>query len=245
MWQLADPLAKLSLPALSAEINTFEPWQGIRSVSLGSGRSVAASVLQIDVRELVAANRLPLEVYTRGSDLVATYAASETRNIQTQIYWRAVDAASSYGAAGLELILSAQTHLLDSRPTLTTQSVLPTGPVLGLSGDSAEPLREVAIGPSGKMEFDAAQPMPLFLFQPQGADYSYLEMVQPSDYAGASLERRGETLRLVNQLFPERLEKGVIRRARLCGLFLPRANDVEHALTAYRAFINEPLPLTT
>lgn len=244
MWQLADPLAKFLLPTLSAEINTLEPWRGLGSVVL-NGRPLSTAVLQIDVRELVAANRLPLEVYTRGSDLVATYAASETRNIQTQIYWRAVDETAYCHAAGVELILSAQTHLLDSRPTLTTQSVLPEGNVLGFSGDAAQPLREIEIGFSGKTEFSAAQPMPLFLFQPQGTDYSYLEMVQPSDYAGASLERRGDTLRLVNQLFPERLEKGVIRRARLCGVFLPRANDVANAIAAYQAFINEPLPLTT
>jgi hypothetical protein len=79
-----------------------------------------------------------------------------------------------------------------------------------------------------------------------GAAYSYAEMVHPADFAGASLELRGEELlRFSHPLFAERLEKGVIRRVRLCGVFLPRDRDLEKASAIYRNFIAEPLPLTT
>ena len=45
-------------------------------------------------------------------------------------------------------------------------------------------------------------------------------------------------------LFPERLEKGVIRRGRVCGWFMPVENDLETAVRLARAFVEEPLPLT-
>jgi hypothetical protein len=46
-------------------------------------------------------------------------------------------------------------------------------------------------------------------------------------------------------LFAEFLEKGVIRRARVHGALLPRANDTEIAIECCRAALQSPLPLTT
>jgi hypothetical protein len=238
MWRLTDHSATFESPELAGRINTLEPWQGWHGIAV-RGNLLPCSVLQIDLRELVAPNRLPLDLYTRGCDLVATYAASESRNVQTQLYWRGVDFA---GARGLEVILSAQTHLLDSRPALATLSHLPEGDVLAaVDGDEPTP---VEVPESGRIEFPPSDPRTLLLIRPHGADYSYAEMVYPADFAGAALQRRGESLRISQQLFPDRLEKGVIRRGRLCGLFLPRADDVSTARSAWQAFLAEPLPLT-
>lgn len=243
MWQLAEFSAQLALPPLAAQVNVLEPWRGLLAPGWrGAALPPAVSVLQVDARELIAPNRLPLEVYIRQSDLIATYAPSEGRNVQTQIYWRAAQADS---VATIELILSAQTHLLDSRPGLLALSTLPAGAVFHLP-ERAEQLTELAFDFQSRREFTAGQCLPLFLFRPHGAAYSYAEMVQPSDFAGASLELRGEELlRFGHPLFAERLEKGVIRRVRLCGAFLPRDGDLERAMTVYRHFIAEPLPLTT
>jgi hypothetical protein len=41
------------------------------------------------------------------------------------------------------------------------------------------------------------------------------------------------------------LEKGVIRRARLQSLFVPRENDVQLVAECCRAIESRPLPLTT
>jgi hypothetical protein len=243
MWQLADDSASLALPSLAAQINALEPWRGLLAPQWrGAALPSAVSVLQVDARELIAPNRLPLEVYIRQRDLIATYAPSEGRNVQTQIYWRAAQADS---VATIELILSAQTHLLDSRPSLVALSTLPAGAVFHLP-EGTEHLTELAFDFQSRREFAADQCTPLFLFRPHGAAYSYAEMVQPADFAGASLELRGEELlRFSHPLFAERLEKGVIRRVRLCGAFLPRDGDLERALRLYHNFIAEPLPLTT
>ena len=243
MWQLSDDSAQLSLPTLTAQVNVLEPWRGLLSPQWrGAGLPATGSILQVDARELIAPNRLPLEVYTRQQDLIATYAPSEGRNVQTQIYWRASQRDS---VATVELILSAQTHLLDSRPSLVTLSTLPAGAVLYLA-DGAGQLEELAFDFQSRREFAPGECVPLVLFRPHGAAYSYAEMVQPSDFAGASLELRGEELlRYSHPLFAERLEKGVIRRVRLCGALLPRDEDFERAMQVYQNFVAEPLPLTT
>lgn len=243
MWQLADYSAQLSLPSLTAQVNVMEPWRGLLAPQWrGAALPAAFSVLQVDARELIAPNRLPLEVYVRQQDLIASYAPSEGRNVQTQIYWRA---AQQDSVATLELILSAQTHLLDSRPSLLALSTLPAGAVFHLL-EQADRLTEISLDFQARREFAPGECLPLFLFRPHRAAFSYAEMVQPADFAGASLELRGEELlRFSHPLFAERLEKGVIRRVRLCGVFLPRDGDLERVLAIYRNFIAEPLPLTT
>jgi hypothetical protein len=233
----------LSLPTLATEVNVLEPWRGLISPQWrGAALLPAVLVLQVDARELIAPNRLPLDVYIRQQDLVATYAPSEGRNVQSQIYWRASQIDS---VAKIELILSAQTHLLDSRPALVALSVLPAAEVYHLA-DSSSQLTELALDNGSKVEFSPSQCAPLFLFRPHGQSYSYAEMVQPADFAGAQLELRGEELlRFSHPLFAERLEKGVIRRVRMCGAFLPRDRDLQRAMEIYQDFVKEPLPLTT
>jgi hypothetical protein len=47
-------------------------------------------------------------------------------------------------------------------------------------------------------------------------------------------------------LFPESLEKGVIRRVRACGLFLPRQNDEWNTVNSLiQQFMDSPPILTT
>ena len=42
------------------------------------------------------------------------------------------------------------------------------------------------------------------------------------------------------QMFPESLEKGVIRRGRVRGVFLPREQDEQLARAAWRALVDSP-----
>jgi hypothetical protein len=241
-WQLYPDRATLSLPPLAATVDVLEPWQGLTHVHWAETiLTPQPSVLQIDLREFIAPNRLPREVYQRLGDVVASYDASEARNIQSQIYWRAFRPFENQAAAGVEIVLSVQTHLLDSRPSLTCTSVLPLGEVLALT--DAGRLEPIAIDGPQQLAIPHAE---LLLVRPHGATYSYAEMVPAADFAGCQLEPRGmDRLRIARQFFPERLEKGVIRRSRVAGLFLARAHDVALALDAYRALLAEPLPLTT
>jgi hypothetical protein len=86
----------------------------------------------------------------------------------------------------------------------------------------------------------------VFLFRSPTAKTSFAEVVHPSDFVSAEVHSDAARPWLVDvRLFPERLEKGVIRRARICGWFLPAENDLETAVELAKRFVDEPLPLTT
>jgi hypothetical protein len=75
---------------------------------------------------------------------------------------------------------------------------------------------------------------------------SYAEIMPRSDYKNLRVVRETEgTWRTGWELFADFLEKGVICRARLYGVFLPRANDRELAVAYFDAITKRPLPLTT
>ena len=74
---------------------------------------------------------------------------------------------------------------------------------------------------------------------------SYAHMVHPSDFVSMRLKVALYAGVAESQLFPEHLEKGVIRRGRICGWFMPLENDLQTAVELARQFVNEPLPLTT
>ena len=84
------------------------------------------------------------------------------------------------------------------------------------------------------------------LVRPLHAEFSYAEMVHPAD------QRRSEILpgdsadglvTIRHQLFGEPLEKGVIRRARLLALFMPRSGDTARVSEASAAFASSAPPL--
>jgi hypothetical protein len=83
----------------------------------------------------------------------------------------------------------------------------------------------------------------LIVFRHATLGLSYAEMVHPTDFVMA--EADGGQCYARSTLFPERLEKGVIRRGRVCGWFLPTENDLATAVELASQFVDEPLPLTT
>ena len=71
--------------------------------------------------------------------------------------------------------------------------------------------------------------------------------MHPADFVATQVElNRWVEPWMTTRLFTERLEKGVIRRARVAGWHLPRKSDVLGAAwDLYTQFAAEPLPLTT
>jgi hypothetical protein len=76
---------------------------------------------------------------------------------------------------------------------------------------------------------------------------SYAEIVHPSDLDSLQLVLRQDGRAGAKSVLFQKpqLEKGVIRRARICGWFLPAENDLAVAVELARQFIEEPFPLTT
>jgi hypothetical protein len=79
---------------------------------------------------------------------------------------------------------------------------------------------------------------------------SYAEMVHPADPGRSELHRvskpspEAAALELRHHLFTAALEKGVILRARVLGVFLERADDEAAAAGYYQAFAATAPPLT-
>jgi hypothetical protein len=75
---------------------------------------------------------------------------------------------------------------------------------------------------------------------------SYAEIMLTNDFREVTHfhDAASGDCRLKWTLFSEFMEKGVIRRARLVGAFLPRENDSELAANCCNAFERAPLPLT-
>jgi len=83
------------------------------------------------------------------------------------------------------------------------------------------------------------------LWRLSGGELSYAEIMPRSDFRQLSVERMDHSSTSRWELFSEFLEKGVIRRARLQALFLPREDDVQLAAECCQAIERRPLPLTT
>jgi hypothetical protein len=145
------------------------------------------------------------------------------------------------------LIVSVQTNLLDSDPSILATSVLPIECILRLQGPAADQFELLSIDDPTPQPATPAGDAGLLLFRLAGGRLSYVEMVHPADFCGVSVtveDALKHWVRSSFQLFPERLEKGVIRRARLRGCFLPRNGDRTGAVTLYREFAASAPPLT-
>lgn len=251
-WKLAGDRAELAIGGLTATVTPARPFDGLVDVQW-LGRPFPATRL-LAVRTdtaLPGAPEVVADAYVRGPDLVATYVQAPPRTVRPQIYWRAVNLGSEREpAAGCELIVSMQTSLLDSDPALFTETELPAGEVRRLAADDCwQPLSLAA----GRLAGSPADGAGVLLFRSPETEWSYAEMVHPADFLGFELAEATtanqpagtHSMRLAFRLFGERLEKGVIRRVRVRGMFLPRHRDEEAALAAYRHLADEPLPLTT
>jgi hypothetical protein len=75
-------------------------------------------------------------------------------------------------------------------------------------------------------------------------ELSYAEMVHPSDFVRADVSADNSGVRLKTELFPESLEKGVIRRARMRALFIARSADEAVAAGLWCDFSTAAPPLT-
>ncbi len=184
------------------------------------------------------------DVYVRGGDLVVSYAKTEPQRLAPQIYWRAVFDPPR-GIARVELVVSIQTDLLDSRPECQVGSYVMGAELFHTSRLAAPQFDALLTGRPGRRITAADSREHLFVFRRRELGFSYAEMVHPSDFVSADASLDGQQPPgVISRLFPERIEMGVIRRGRICGWFLPVENDLETAVELARQFVDEPLPLT-
>ncbi len=193
-----------------------------------------------------------VESFTRGDDLIAIHSDRPDNPFRTQIYWRLIRLipAIQMTAAGrsieaLELIVSIQTGLLDSDPAVDVETELAAAQASQLA-DAASPRfvdRSMTVGGAA---LGSESGLGCFQFAGAGANASYVEMIHPVDFRRATLTAVASPprMRLSHRLFVERLEKGVILRSRLRGVFLPANCPPAAIAAAYEEFAASEPPLT-
>ncbi len=227
-WKIEGDAAQLQIGPLTAQLSLPFPERGLHQVAFAgvSATDSPASFLAVLAQPVERAEQIH-DCYVRGSDLVVTYSETAERDVRLQLYWRAFEFPEENSQAfGVDLITSTQTSKLYSDPTLLIASRMPA---------IGEPRLVAAMGDSG--------PIMLRLNPPA---WSFAQAVHPSDFDQASAaldgDGRGE---IRHQLFAPGLEKGVIRRGRLRGIFVPREQDELLVDESYAEFVKQELPLTT
>jgi len=256
-WEFRQPQATLATDACSAVLNVDEPSRGIRKVRLhehplpghllGVG-AIGLATPTLDEVSVAASDVNTLQrvdAYQRLGDIVASYEGGSPGEVRKQIYWRALPTRSPSALAAFELVVSLQTQLLDLYPTVEVTTTLPAHSLWQLAELEEPKLQQLRLKKGDRLKIEAGARPSCFLVRLPGHAYSYAEMLPPADFHAAQMHfATSGQLQIRQHIAAGRLEKGVIRRARVRGVFLPRRRDASAAIAWYRDLLASPLPLT-
>jgi hypothetical protein len=241
-WNLKDFEARLALGGLAGQIDVRYPFDGL--AAMFGGANLRLFRIELPPPSADVKDQSP-ECYVRGQDLVSIYLQDDKRKIRGQVYWRALECGPNR-APGIDLIVSVQTSLLDSDPTLNVRSNVPAREVLGVRSLERATTNDITPRGGDSRTVSMRSPMPAcWLFRLTVEETTYVEMVHPHDFVYSMLKESapGE-IEHSTQLFSGSLEKGVILRSRLRGVLVPRTGDVAAAVACYREFAASEPPLT-
>lgn len=252
-WTLANSAGELRHGAVRGSIDIAHPDRGLTNV-VSNAQALRGHMLAIRRRSEATSHGVtspesgsswPLGVadaYVRGNDLVASYRPTEDWPYAPQLYWRANTLDDIPGVvSSLSLLVSVETHLLDTWPRIDIGSQLRCAEVLHI---------DAASGAAETLQRDQSMPTSsgscCILRRLADWPISYAEIMPGNDFCQLAVRHDRDNHCTVEwQLFADFLEKGVIRRAQLQTAFLPRENDVRLAMACCKAMEHRPLPLTT
>jgi hypothetical protein len=248
-WHSDAERIRLQNGRLTGIVDPRAPAHGLHALCIDGKPLADASVLEVSLAAVdPSAAATQIDYFLRGRDLAITYAERPQSAMRSQIYWRAAPLATRTSIAAVESLISVQTSLLDSCPTVFSSSELPVAGAFRLAGTQWETMTDVTLADQ-TTTVDHGAGCSGFLFRLADPDLSYAELVHPADAECSRLEVRGGSkecrARLSHELFATRLEKGVILRARVFGVFLERTGDHQAAAEHFAAFLAAELPLTT
>lgn len=188
-------------------------------------------LLGLDLRTPAGDPRL-VDQWVRDRDLVAIYEPGDPRRLRATAMWRSWEAAET----AWELIVSAQTSLVESDAAMAVRCDLAAGDLLGggLAGGRVDWSLLTSVFPPPGIDC---------LLVRRAAD-AVLVAVHPADPRRLALHRDGERLRLECWLFSSLIEKGVLLRSRVLAATGPSGDDA-WATDLAVAFAASPPPLTT
>ncbi len=232
LWQLNDLQATTSLGGGTGKLALNQPENGF-----DWRRSGGPSLCLFELPHL-ATDGESIEAYVRNEDLVVNYGKRGMLPFDHQVYWKR----SQTGEIDqLECIVAAQTASLDAHSQLST-CTRGSGcrEIFHLPDHQSEGLARVES--TTTLTPGVSTGCLLIRFGP----LSYIEMIQPSDFLSVRVEwsREHSDFSLTRPIFDRSLEKGVIVRARACGVWADASMDEVQMRAAYEAFLADPLPLT-
>jgi len=250
MWNLHNSVARLESSDILAALDIEKPYEGLYVERACVNRALGARILRLNASQDDDIYPAVQEYYARGKDVVATYTPTRTGAVRAQVYWRYHQFDVEQGpAVGVELIVSMQTSLLDSDPSASVITSIPCDEVWACElDDDASQFERLQLSIARPTVWTEKGSRTVHLFRPQNRNVSYVEVVHEEDGQLARMELAAgsrPTVHCETSLFGEPLEKGVIRRGRVWGMFVPRSNDFDAALTCLREIAAAPLPLTT
>lgn len=250
-WILNRFSGQIHSATISGSCNTLHPGDGISIDSIQMHAVADARFLAPSFPSVIApASGLP-ETFVRSGDLAAIYAPTAEFPFRSQAYWRLQSHPSEVERrnvlAACELVASTQTDLLDSRPDITVSSILPAGRVYRLLDPVTAEFAELAMAGSIQT-LTPADGTSCLVVRFVSLPYSYAELVFPFDFESTRLERSDvngqRAVKTVHHLFAHPLEKGVVLRSRVLGLWMHSDADLETAAAHYRLFAQSDPPLT-
>lgn len=246
-WSLHADQARLQLGALAAVIDLRNPQRGLFDITLAGQPVSRQQLLGIHLEPASSLGSAPLlDRYVRGADLITTYAETPFRPVRVQVYWCGTTCVcDGLEIPRIELQALVQTSRLETAPHLGTATELTGGDVRRLTACGNDAFERVESAPGEPASLDPQDGPGCFVFRIPGLRWSYVELIHPADFHHAELTADGATVQLAQRLFGEQLEKGVILRSRLRGLYVPRDRDEVLAARAYADFSAAAPPLTT
>ncbi len=213
-WDLVEHRATATWADTTAIVDTLDLRSGL-AVDSGAWQGTAIGALPA---MQPASSTASVETYVRGTDLVTTHPATKERPTRVQLYWRRWHDLPSQFAAVFELIVSVQTHLLDSDPTIVIESRFPDTILVEIEEDTCKvslPERQLII----------------FTHPQDAAD---IQLIQDKKFSGPC--------HISHTLFRQRLEKGVILRGRMLFCLSSQKLDLESLDEVQSRFLSaEPI----
>lgn len=249
-WKLDGYRGHFQLSHAQGACDVLQPDLGVTGLAIDGSSLPRVSLLGPTLpRPVGDRDRNDVETYTRCGDLVAIYAPTASYPFRSQCYWRVgshpLEVGGFPAGAAIELVASQQTDLLDSDPRLTVCSSISAEEIFCLDRERAFKRLDLSALPRrfSKEDFSGC-----VLYRVSGVPLSYVEIVHPLDFEATSLShtttQEGALVRAEHVIFARRLEKGVILRSRVLGLWLPREEDERGAIAHYQAFAASEPPLT-
>ena len=251
MWSLNGNQTQLRTELLVATLDLLCPSKGLADLRVGSRPAMLESVptariLQVFPGACRDKQQQVVDSYVRGDDLVVHYAPATAADVTPEICWR-VQRPGDVASIGLELIVSVHTSGRDSDPSYSLESLLPTEDVVWLDGRGQQDFARLPLDYQTQLSATPEDSTGAVLFRLPGRSVSYVEMVHPSDFCQIAVTIEEPSVPLARssfRIFAEKIEKGVIRRGRFRGYFLPREDDESVAIALHRQFAASDPPLS-